>query len=633
MPIELDPVPHQAQIVDPSGRPSHIFSAWLEKVRLRIREATASLASVTGVLPVANGGTNSSTALNNNRIMRSASGAIVEASAINASRALVSDANGIPTHTAVTTTELGYVSGVTSAIQTQIDAKASTVSLNNHMADTTTHGTTGDIVGTSDTQTLTNKTIDADSNTISNIDNADIKAGAAIDRSKIATGTNNHVLINSGAGAMSSEAQLAVSRGGTNSGAALNNNRVMVSSGGAIVEATVINASRALVSDANGIPTDSAATAAEVGYLSGVTSGIQSQLNTKLGNTLADGKVFIGSVGNAATAQSVTGDIAITNAGVTSYSGTVPIAKGGTGATAKATAFDALSPMTTSGDIVYGGASGTGTRLGKGSDGQVLTLASGLPSWATPAASVASLVVTGTKTGAYTAASSDDVIPCDATSAGFTVTLPTAVGVSGKVYQIKRTDQTLANAVTIATTSSQTIDGATTRKLMTQYEEFTVVSDGSNWQVRSHTYPQGCTTYTPTVTYNTGGGTNVTHTGRWRRKGDSVEIDIASTFSNTSAAFSRPIYALPSGLTIDTAKLPSSHTTKNLGEVGIDDSGANAYIGRVGYLSTTTVFVWAVNAGTATASFVDISNTAPFTFNNADTINAKFCVPITNWEP
>jgi hypothetical protein len=60
---------------------------------------------------------------------------------------------------------------------------------------------------------------------------------------------------------------------------------------------------------------------------------------------------------------------------------TVALNKGGTGQTTKAAAFDALSPMSASGDIVYGGTSGTGTRLAKGSDGQVLTLASGLPSW------------------------------------------------------------------------------------------------------------------------------------------------------------------------------------------------------------------------------------------------------------
>jgi hypothetical protein len=40
--------------------------------------------------------------------------------------------------------------------------------------------------------------------------------------------------------------------------------------------------------------------------------------------------------------------------------------------------------MTAEGDIIYGGSSGTGTRLGKGSDADVLTLASGVPTWATP---------------------------------------------------------------------------------------------------------------------------------------------------------------------------------------------------------------------------------------------------------
>lgn len=46
---------------------------------------------------------------------------IDDVAAITAARALISDANGIPTHSATTSTELGYVSGVTGAIQTQID--------------------------------------------------------------------------------------------------------------------------------------------------------------------------------------------------------------------------------------------------------------------------------------------------------------------------------------------------------------------------------------------------------------------------------------------------------------------------------------------------------------------------------
>jgi hypothetical protein len=85
--------------------------------------AVSLTADVSGVLPVANGGTNSSSALANDRVMISSGSAIVEAAAITASRALVSDGSGIPTHSATTATELGYVSGVTSAIQTQLNAR------------------------------------------------------------------------------------------------------------------------------------------------------------------------------------------------------------------------------------------------------------------------------------------------------------------------------------------------------------------------------------------------------------------------------------------------------------------------------------------------------------------------------
>jgi len=50
----------------------------------------------------------------------------------------------------------------------------------------------------------------------------------------------------------------------------------------------------------------------------------------------------------------------------------VAIADGGTGAGTASTAFDALSPMTTIGDLIYGGASGTGTRLAAGATTEIL---------------------------------------------------------------------------------------------------------------------------------------------------------------------------------------------------------------------------------------------------------------------
>lgn len=75
-----------------------------------------------------------------------------------------------------------------------------------------------------------------------------------------------------------------------------------------------------------------------------------------------------------------------TSGSAASLSATLALGSGGTGQTTKAAAFDALSPMTTGGDLIYGGSSGTGTRLANGTAGQVLksngtTLA---PSWTTP---------------------------------------------------------------------------------------------------------------------------------------------------------------------------------------------------------------------------------------------------------
>jgi hypothetical protein len=88
----------------------------------------------------------------------------------------------------------------------------------------------------------------------SSIVNADVAAAAAIARSKLATGSTNRLVVNDG-------------------------------STGALTDAAAITASRLLVSDANGIPTHTSVTTTEAGYLSGVTSAIQTQLTGKVNDT------------------------------------------------------------------------------------------------------------------------------------------------------------------------------------------------------------------------------------------------------------------------------------------------------------------------------------------------------------
>lgn len=79
------------------------------------------------------------------------------------------------------------------------------------------------------------------------INNVKVSATAAIDRSKLASGTNYVLLANSSSGVMSENA--------------------------------AITASRAVTSDANGQLTASTTTSTELGYVSGVTSSIQTQIN------------------------------------------------------------------------------------------------------------------------------------------------------------------------------------------------------------------------------------------------------------------------------------------------------------------------------------------------------------------
>ena len=87
-----------------------------------------------------------------------------------------------------------------------------------------------------------------------------------------------------------------------------------------------------------------------------------------------------------------------------------------------------------------------------------------------------------TKTANYTAASGDETILGNASAGSFSITLPTSVGIGGKIYIVKKIDST-ANTVTIATTSSQTIDGNTSKVISYQYDGYQLQSDGANWFV------------------------------------------------------------------------------------------------------------------------------------------------------
>ena len=66
-------------------------------------------------------------------------------------------------------------------------------------------------------------------------------------------------------------------------------------------------------------------------------------------------------------------------------------------------------------------------------------------------------------------------------SVTYSITLPTAVGCSGRVYIIK-SNMNAGVLLTVNTTSSQTIDGALA-VVLSRYSALQVISSGSNWEV------------------------------------------------------------------------------------------------------------------------------------------------------
>lgn len=137
----------------------------------------------------------------------------------------------------------------------------------------------------------------------------------------------------------------------------------------------------------------------------------------------------------------------------TQLSGVVQISQGGTGQTVKASAFNALSPMSTQGDLIYEG-TGTGTRLAIGTSGQVLTVVAGLPVWVTPSAGTVTAVSVASANG-FAGTSSGGTTPALTLNS----TLITPVLASNGTALIAAT--TTGTGSTVVLSASPTLSGTT----------------------------------------------------------------------------------------------------------------------------------------------------------------------------
>lgn len=94
--------------------------------------------------------------------------------------------------------------------------------------------------------------------------------------------------------------------------------------------------------------------------------------------------------------------------------------------------------------------------------------------------------------GTNTTATSTDItldvshytVRVDASGASRTITLPAASGCTRRIYAVKKSDSS-GNTVTVDADGAETIDGATTQVLTTQYSTVVIQSNGTSWDILS----------------------------------------------------------------------------------------------------------------------------------------------------
>jgi hypothetical protein len=131
--------------------------------------------------------------------------------------------------------------------------------------------------------------------------------------------------------------------------------------------------------------------------------------------------------------------------------------------------------------------------------------------------------------------------------------------------------------------------------------------------------------YTPTGSWTS----NTTYTGLWRRVGKQIEVQANLTLSGAPNAASLTI-SIPSGYSIDTSNMVNGTSQDQWvgGGAGIRTGTAHLVLSAV-YNNTTSIQVGYQNS--ILGQFANVTNTAPYTFGNGDTIQVTFKVPILGW--
>jgi hypothetical protein len=321
------------------------------------------------------------------------------------------------------------------------------------------------------------------------------------------------------------------------------------------------------------------------GNAANITATSNSTLTSLPSLSLPGSQVTGNITGNAAnitaTSNSTLTSLPSLSLPTSQLSGTVSIADGGTGQSTANAAFDALSPMTTAGDIIYENSTPTAARLAIGSSNQVLTVSSGLPSWQTLPASgtvssvsvtsangFAGTVATPTTTPAITISTTvTGVLKSDGTSlltatpnVDYTTPSGSISGTSSNITAASNTtltslpDLTSANSLTIAGSQvSGNISGNATNVTGT-----VAIANGGTGQTTQQAALNAIAGSVTAGDFLRGNGTNVV-------MNTIQSADVPNNAANTTGTASNVTATSNSTLTtLSSLSLPGSQVTGNI---------------------------------------------------------------------
>lgn len=130
--------------------------------------------------------------------------------------------------------------------------------------------------------------------------------------------------------------------------------------------------------------------------------------------------------------------------------------------------------------------------------------------------------------------------------------------------------------------------------------------------------------YTPTGTWTT----NTTYTGRWRRVGDTVEVDVGLALTGAPNATTLYVNYLPPGISIDTSKMSLAQQYIRSGYAD-GTQGGSAYNLKAIYDSPTRVLLAYQNQ--LNAIEIVVNATAPITWASGSTIHMRLSLPVAGW--